>query len=50
MTNPKMHKPTALPTLRSQDADAAWTVGWWQGKVTGFFLGMGFGVLMGWLR
>ena len=43
-------KPTALPTLRSQNADAAWTVGWWQGKVTGFFLGVAFAVLMGWLK
>lgn len=45
-----LRKPTALPTLRSQNADAAWTTGWWQGKVTGFFLGVAFAVLMGWLK
>ena len=29
-----LHKPTPLP--QSQEAQAAWTVGWWQGKVIGF--------------
>lgn len=50
MSHPQMRNPTALPTVRSQNADAAWTVGWWQGKVTGFFLGVAFAVLMGWLK
>ncbi|CAN7407810.1 hypothetical protein LJR074_002575 [Acidovorax sp. LjRoot74] len=53
MKNPAhqhLRKPTALPTLRSQNADAAWTVGWWQGTVTGFMLGLGAAVLLGWLR
>ena len=43
-----LHKPTPLP--RSQEAQAAWTVGWWQGKVIGFALGMATAVLFGWLR
>ncbi len=45
-----MRKPTALPTLRSQNADAAWTAGWWYGLVIGLFLGTAFAVLMGWLK
>ena len=32
------------------NADAAWLVGWWQGKVIGFALGMATAVLFGWLR
>lgn len=32
------------------DADAAWLVGWWQGKVVGFVLGMALAVLMGWAK
>jgi hypothetical protein len=43
-----LHKPTPLP--QSQEAQAAWTVGWWQGKVIGFALGMATAVLFGWLR
>lgn len=43
-------KPAPLPTLRSQDSDAAWVAGWWQGTVTGFMLGLGAAVLLGWLR
>ena len=43
-----LHKPTPLP--QSQEAQAAWTAGWWQGKVIGFALGMATAVLFGWLR
>lgn len=44
-----MKRPTPLPTL--QDAErAAWTAGWWNGKVVGFVLGMATAVLLGWLR
>ncbi len=43
-----LHKPTPLP--QSQEAQAAWTAGWWQGKVIGFALGMATAVLVGWLR
>ncbi len=43
-----LHKPT--PLAKSQEAQAAWTVGWWQGKVIGFALGMATAVLVGWLR
>ena len=32
------------------NADAAWLVGWWQGKVVGFVLGLAAAVLLGWLR
>lgn len=45
-----LRKPNALPTLRSQEADAAWNAGWWHGKVIGFFLGLATAVLLGWLR
>lgn len=46
---PGMRKPTTLPTVHSE-AQAAWTAGWWQGKVVGFALGMAAAVLAGWLR
>lgn len=49
-THQHLRKPTALPTLRSQTADAAWTTGWWQGIVIGICLGMAAAVLLGWLR
>ena len=29
------------------DTNAAWLVGWWQGKVVGFVLGLGAAVLLG---
>ena len=45
-----LRKPTVLPTVRHSNADAAWTAGWWYGKVTGFFLGVAFAVLVGWLK
>jgi len=32
------------------DTNAAWLVGWWQGKVVGFVLGLAAAVLLGWLR
>ena len=32
------------------NADAAWVVGWWQGKLVGFVLGFAVAVLLGWLR
>ena len=32
------------------NADAAWLVGWWQGKVVGFVLGLGVAVLLGWVQ
>ena len=32
------------------NADAAWLVGWWQGKVVGFVLGLGTAVLLGWVQ
>ncbi len=48
-SNPRLGAPTPLPTL--QDAErAAWTAGWWNGKVVGFVLGMATAVLLGWLR
>ena len=48
MSTGPLHKPTPLP--QSQEAQAAWTVGWRQGKVIGFALGMATAVLFGWLR
>ena len=48
MTPHRLHKPAALPRMR--EAQAAWTAGWWQGKVTGFVLGLAAAVLLGWLR
>lgn len=47
-TGRPMHKPTPLP--HPQEAQAAWTVGWWQGTVVGFTLGLAAAVLFGWLR
>lgn len=32
------------------DANAAWLVGWWQGKLVGFVLGLAAAVLAGWLK
>ena len=32
------------------NADAAWLVGWWQGKVVGFVLGLAAAVLLGLLK
>lgn len=32
------------------NAHAAWVVGWWQGKLVGFVLGLGAAVLAGWLK
>ncbi len=32
------------------DTNAAWLVGWWQGKVVGFVLGLGTAVLLGWVQ
>ena len=32
------------------NADAAWLVGWWQGKVVGIVLGVALAVLMGWAK
>ena len=32
------------------DTNAAWLVGWWQGKVVGIVLGMALAVLMGWAK
>lgn len=48
----RLRAPAPLPRLRTTDADAhaAWAAGWWSGKVTGFVLGLGAAVLMGWLR
>lgn len=40
-----------LDKLASQgNADAAWLVGWWQGKLVGFVLGLAIAVLAGWLK
>lgn len=49
MQHARMPKPTRLPGTRT-DADAAWLVGWWSGKVTGFALGLAAAVLLGWLK
>lgn len=46
----RMRKPTHLPGLQATNADAAWRAGWWSGKVTGFMLGLGAAVLIGWLK
>ena len=32
------------------NADAAWLVGRWQGKVVGIVLGMALAVLLGWVK
>ena len=32
------------------DTNAVWLVGWWQGKVVGFVLGLGAAVLLGWVQ
>lgn len=32
------------------NAHAAWLVGWWQGKVVGFVLGLAAAVLLGLLK
>lgn len=45
----RMQRPTPLPGV-ARDADAAWLVGWWQGKVVGVALGLAAAVLLGWLR
>ncbi len=48
-TGPRLGNPTRLPTLHDTER-AAWTAGWWHGKVVGICLGMGAAVLLGWLK
>ena len=45
-----MRKPAPLPTVRGSETQAAWTSGWWHGKVIGYVLGLGTAVLLGWLK
>ena len=41
-----MRKPTPLPRLRCPE-QAAWTAGYWTGKVIGAVVGFGLAVLCG---
>lgn len=49
MNRQQLHTAAPPPSMHDETR-AAFTAGWWNGKLVGFVLGLATAVLLGWLR